>query len=73
MQLHLTASFDGGRLATDLSDFAENADGAVGELLKVGSGDTGSGFGHDGCCLRDGVVVDGLLMVLFLLLMLSLF
>lgn len=73
MQLHLTAGFDGGRFATDLSDFAENADGAVGELLEVGSGDTGSGFGHDGCCLRDGVVVDGLLMVLFLLLMLSLF
>lgn len=73
MQLHLTAGFDGGRFATDLSDFAENADGAVGELLEVGSGDAGSGFGHDGCCLRDGVVVDGLLMVLFLLLMLSLF
>lgn len=73
MQLHLTAGFDGGRFATDLSDFAENADGAVGELLEVGSGDTGSGFGHDGCCLRDGVVVDGLLMVLFLLLMFSLF
>lgn len=75
MQLHLTAGFDGGRFATDLSDFAENADGAVGELLEVGSSDAGSGFGHDGCCLRDGVVVDGLLMVLvlLLLLMLSLF
>lgn len=57
MQLNVTAGFDGGRFATDLSHFAENADGAVGELLEVRGRDAGSGFGHDNCCLRDGVVV----------------
>ena len=45
----LAACVDGRLFAAQLADFAEDADGLVGELLEVGSGDAGGCFGHCGC------------------------
>jgi hypothetical protein len=44
----LATSIDGCCLAAQLANFAEDADGLVGELFEVGSGDTGGCFRHDG-------------------------
>lgn len=46
MYVDLTASIDGGFLASQLCDFAQDADCAMGELLKNGSVDAGCLFGH---------------------------
>lgn len=45
----LAACVDGRLFAAQLADFAEDADGLVGELLKVGSGDARGCFKHCGC------------------------
>lgn len=45
----LAACVDSRLFAAQLADFAEDADGLVGELLEVGSGDAGGCFGHCGC------------------------
>lgn len=45
----LAACIDGRLFAAQLADFAEDADGLVGKLLKVGSGDARGCFRHCGC------------------------
>ena len=45
----LAACIDSRLLAAQLADFAEDADGLVGELLEVGSGDARGCFGHREC------------------------
>jgi hypothetical protein len=42
----LAACVDSRLLAAQLADFAEDADGLVGELLEVGSSDARGCFGH---------------------------
>lgn len=46
MDIDLTASIDSSLLASELCDFAQDADCSVGELLQVGGVDAGSLFGH---------------------------
>lgn len=46
MYIDLTASIDSRFLASQLCDLAQDADCAVGELLKDGSVDARSLFGH---------------------------
>lgn len=45
----LAACVDGRLFAAQLADFAEDADGLVGKLLKVGSSDARGCFRHCGC------------------------
>ena len=45
----LAACVDSRLFAAQLADFAEDADGLVGELLEVGSGDARGCFGHREC------------------------
>lgn len=54
MKSNVAACIDCCRLATDLADFAQDADGLVGELLEVLGIDARRCFGHVGSSLVAG-------------------
>lgn len=51
MHLDLAPSVNGGLLAAQLADLAEDAHGGVGEVLEVRRCDAGGGFRHCFCRL----------------------